>query len=98
MLETALRAFTTFFATIGPVEAAVLFATLTPKKPRRARAAHAQRATVHASANQRTNTRFGPQLTQQHVIDLLRIVVSKILLREMRAAFDQTQSSRGGAE
>ncbi len=35
MLETALTSFTTFFATIGPVEAAVLFATLTPKMPRR---------------------------------------------------------------
>jgi len=30
MLETALTSFATFFATIGPVEAAVLFATLTP--------------------------------------------------------------------
>ena len=49
MIETALRAFTTFFATIGPVEAAVLFATLTPKMPRRARAAIALRATIIAS-------------------------------------------------
>ena len=31
MLETALKSFTTFFATVGPIEAAVLFATLTPK-------------------------------------------------------------------
>ena len=35
MLEIALTSFTTFFATIGPVEAAVLFATLTPKMTRR---------------------------------------------------------------
>jgi multiple antibiotic resistance protein len=31
MLGTALRAFATFFATIGPVEAAVLFATFCPR-------------------------------------------------------------------
>ena len=38
MLETALTAFTTFFATIGPIESAVIFVTLTPgldKKTRR---------------------------------------------------------------
>ena len=49
MLEIALTSFTTFFATIGPVEAAVLFATLTPKMTVRARAAIAVRATVIAS-------------------------------------------------
>ena len=49
MLEIALTSFTTFFATIGPVEAAVLFATLTPKVTVRARAAIAVRATVIAS-------------------------------------------------
>ncbi len=49
MLEIGLTSFTTFFATIGPVEAAVLFATLTPKMTVRARAAIAVRATVIAS-------------------------------------------------
>ncbi len=49
MIETALRSFTTFFATIGPVEAAVLFATLTPKMARTARAMIALRATAIAS-------------------------------------------------
>jgi len=49
MLETALTSFTTFFATVGPVEAAVLFATLTPKMTARARAAIAVRATLIAS-------------------------------------------------
>ncbi|MCP4780217.1 MAG: NAAT family transporter [Hyphomicrobium sp.] len=49
MLEIALTSFTTFFATIGPVQAAVLFATLTPKMTVRARAAIAVRATVIAS-------------------------------------------------
>ena len=50
MLETALKSFTTFFATIGPVEAAVLFATLTPKMARDARRRIALRATVIATA------------------------------------------------
>ncbi len=48
MLEFALTSFTTFFATIGPVEAAVLFATLTPKISRAERAAIALRATAIA--------------------------------------------------
>ncbi len=39
MLETALRAFATFFATIGPVEAAVLFATFCPRLSRAERIA-----------------------------------------------------------
>jgi len=39
MLGTALRAFATFFATIGPVEAAVLFATFCPRFSRAERIA-----------------------------------------------------------
>ena len=50
MLEIALTSFTTFFATIGPVEAAVLFATLTPKMEQSARAAIAIRATAIAGS------------------------------------------------
>jgi multiple antibiotic resistance protein len=50
MLETALRSFTTFFATVGPIEAAVLFATLTPQMLRTERRALALRATLIASA------------------------------------------------
>lgn len=33
MLAAALTSFTTFFATVGPIEAAVVFATLTPSVP-----------------------------------------------------------------
>lgn len=50
MLETALKSFTTFFATVGPIEAAVLFATFTPKMAWSARSRLAVRATVIASA------------------------------------------------
>lgn len=49
MIEIALKSFTTFFATIGPVEAAVLFAALTPKMERSARRLIAMRATLIAT-------------------------------------------------
>ncbi len=49
MFELALTSFATFFATIGPVEAAVLFATLTPELSARGRAAIALRATAIAT-------------------------------------------------
>jgi multiple antibiotic resistance protein len=49
MLETALKSFTTFFATVGPIEAAVLFAALTPKMDRAALRLIAVRATVIAT-------------------------------------------------
>ena len=45
MLETAFKSFTTYFATIGPVEAAVFFATLTPRMSPSARRQIAMRAT-----------------------------------------------------
>lgn len=48
MIETALKSLTTFFATIGPIEAAVLFATLTPKMARAERQRIALRATLIA--------------------------------------------------
>lgn len=49
MLETALTSFATFFATVGPIEAAAIFATLTPALGRRARARLALRAVSIAS-------------------------------------------------
>lgn len=50
MIETALTSFTTFFATVGPIEAAVLFATLTPHMARAERRRIALRATTIATA------------------------------------------------
>lgn len=65
MLETALKSFTTFFATVGPIEAAVLFATLTPKMVYAERQAIAMRATVIASGILAFFTLLGgPILTQ----------------------------------
>jgi multiple antibiotic resistance protein len=65
MLEVALTSFTTFFATIGPVEAAVLFATLTPKMEQPARAAIAVRATAIAGLLLLVFTLFGQPLLDE---------------------------------
>ena len=50
MLEAALIAFTTFFATIGPPDVAVMFAALTPKDTPGERRSIAIRATLIATA------------------------------------------------
>ncbi len=65
MLETALTSFTTFFATIGPLEAAVLFATLTPKMARSARREIAVRATIIATVILALFTLLGGPLLRQ---------------------------------
>ncbi len=65
MLETALTSFATFFATIGPIEAAVLFATLTPKMERAERAAIALRATAIAGVLLLIFTLFGQPLLDE---------------------------------
>jgi multiple antibiotic resistance protein len=65
MIEIALTSFTTFFATIGPVETAVLFATLTPKMERWERTAIALRATAIATVILVTFTLLGQPLLDQ---------------------------------
>jgi multiple antibiotic resistance protein len=50
MLETAIIAFTTFFATIGPVDVAVIFAAMTKNSSARERRAMALRGTAVALA------------------------------------------------
>jgi len=46
VLETAIVAFTTFFATVGPIDVAAVFAALTPTAPRQFRRAMAIRGTL----------------------------------------------------
>lgn len=65
MIETALTSFTTFFATIGPLEAAVLFATLTPSMERAQRRQIAVRATLIATAILAIFTLLGGPLLAQ---------------------------------
>ena len=65
MIASLLSSITTFFATIGPVEAAVLFATLTPQMDRRARAMLAAKATVIAGGILLVFTLMGEPLLRQ---------------------------------
>jgi multiple antibiotic resistance protein len=65
MLATALTSFTTFFATVGPVEAAVFFATLTPHVPVRERSQIAAKASAIAAAILVVSTLAGGPLLKQ---------------------------------
>ena len=65
MIASLLSAMTTFFATIGPIEAAVLFATLTPKMERAARDAIAIKATLIAGGILLIFTLLGQPLLRQ---------------------------------
>lgn len=76
MLETALTSFTTFFATIGPIEAAVLFATLTPKMQRAERAAIAIRATAIAGVLLLIFTLFGQPLLDELGVSIAALQVA----------------------
>lgn len=70
MIETALKSFTTFVATIGPVEAAVLFATLTPRIDRAERRQIAIRASVIATIILLIFTLLGGPLLSQLGVSL----------------------------
>jgi multiple antibiotic resistance protein len=65
MLGAALTSFTTFFATIGPIEAAVIFATLTPGVSPADRRRIAVRATAIASSILIVSTLAGGPLLKQ---------------------------------
>ena len=65
MLAALLTSFTTFFATVGPIEAAVLFATFTPGVGRPERRKIAVRATVIASTILIFSTLAGGPLLKQ---------------------------------
>lgn len=65
MLGALLTSFTTFFATIGPIEAAVLFATLTPQMADAERRRIALRATLIAGVILAGSTLAGGPLLRQ---------------------------------
>lgn len=65
MLASFLTSFATFFATIGPIEASVLFATLTARVGRAERSAIAVRATLIAMAILTVSTLTGGPLLRQ---------------------------------
>lgn len=101
MLETALTSFTTFFATIGPVEAAVLFATLTPKMEREVRASIAIRATLIAGVLLVIFTLFGQPLLDELGVSIaalqtaggiiLLIIALDMVFAKPTSAFKLTQ-------
>lgn len=70
MLPTILTSFTTFFATIGPLEAAVVFATLTPSMSRADRQRIAVLATLIATIILGAATLFGGPLLRQLGVSL----------------------------
>lgn len=96
MLETALKSFTTFFATIGPVEAAVLFATLTPRMSIEARREIAFRATVIATFILGLFTLLGGPLLKQLGVSLAALQTAGGLVLAV-IAFDMIFARPGGA-
>ena len=96
MLETALKSFTTFFATIGPLEAAVLFATLTPKMARTARRQIAMRATLIATFILAVFTLFGGPLLRQLGVSLAALQTAGGIILLM-ISLDMIFARPGGA-
>jgi multiple antibiotic resistance protein len=82
MLETALIAFTTYFATIGPADVAALFAALTPNSSPAERRQMAIRATLIATAILLAFALFGEAVLALFGISLpaLRIAGGILLL------------------
>lgn len=76
MFAALLTSFTTFFATIGPVEAAVLFATLTPHLPADERRRIALRATAIASGVLLVSTLLGGPLLRQLGVSIAALQVA----------------------
>jgi multiple antibiotic resistance protein len=93
MLETALTAFTTFFAVIGPIDSAVIAASLTPHATRAERRAISIKAVAIATLIVLAFALFGqPVLTQLGVsLPALQVAGGIILLL---IALDMTLSRR----
>lgn len=101
MFEFLLTSFTTFFATVGPVETAVLFATLTPKMAREERAAIALRATAIASVLLLVFTLLGRMLLDELGVSIaalqtaggviLLIIALDMIFAKPTSAFKLTQ-------
>jgi multiple antibiotic resistance protein len=96
MLETALKSFTTFFATIGPIEAAVLFATLTRHIERAERQRIALRATLIASAILAIFTFLGGPLLRQLGVSLAALQTAGGIIL-LLLALEMIFSRPGGA-
>ena len=96
VLETALKSFTTFFATIGPVEAAVLFATLTPKMERSVRRRIALRAAFIATLILGFFTLLGGPILRQLGVSIAALQTAGGIILLM-IAIDMIFARPGGA-
>ncbi|HLN47949.1 MAG TPA: MarC family protein, partial [Steroidobacteraceae bacterium] len=76
MLETALTAFTTFFAVIGPIDSAVLLATLTPNATRAERRAISLKAVAIATLIVLVFALFGQPILNQLGVSLPALQVA----------------------
>ena len=96
MIEIALTSFTTFFATVGPVEAAVLFATLTPHMDRAERRDIAVRATLVATVILLAFTLLGGPLLAELGVSLAALQTAGGIILLM-IAIDMIFARPGGA-
>jgi len=96
MLETALTAFTTFFAVIGPIDSAVLLATLTPNATKAEQRSIALKAVAIATLIVLTFALFGQPILRQLGVSLpaLQVAGGIILLI---IALEMTLSRRPSA-
>ena len=93
MLETALTAFTTFFAVIGPIDSAVLVASLTPNATKAERRAIALQAVAIATLIVLAFTLFGQPLLRQLGVSLPALQVAGGIILLM-IALEMTLSKR----
>ena len=95
MLETALTAFTTFFAVIGPLDTAVLLASLTPNMTRAERRAIAVKAVFIATLIVLSFALFGGPILRQLGVSLAALQTAGGIILFM-IALDMTLSKRPG--
>lgn len=95
MLETALTAFTTFFTVIGPLDTAVLLASLTPNMTRAERRAIAVKAVVIATFIVLSFALFGGPILRQLGVSLAALQTAGGIILFM-IALDMTLSKRPG--
>jgi multiple antibiotic resistance protein len=95
MFETFLTAFTTFFAVIGPVDTAVLLASLTPNMTRAERRAIAAKAVLIATIIILLFALFGGPVLRQLGVSLAALQTAGGIILFM-IALDMTLSKRPG--
>ncbi len=93
MLETALTAFTTFFAVIGPIDTAVLLASLTPNMTREERHAIAVKAVFIATVIILLFALFGGPVLRQLGVSLAALQTAGGIILFM-IALEMTLSKR----